>query len=141
MEVFAWNPKAGNETLDAFNDRLHAYCVENPVIAVDVSTFAEAIVVSLTMAEDAGLEVAAALIPHVILLAPTHRLQLEQVLGNRIQWLAEQDSDDNPCVPFKVTTHATDAAGNGYAVILINGGEIELDSGAPEAGGDDGQSR
>lgn len=141
MEVFAWNPKAGNETLEAFNERLLAFSTENPVVAVDVSTFTDSILLSLTLAEDAGFDTVAAIIPHVMLLAPTHRLQLEQVVGKRVQWLTEQDSEDSPCLPFKVSLHATDIVGNGYAVILINGGEIELGEDAPAEGAGDVQPR
>lgn len=130
MEVFAYNPDAKNEALDAFNQRVAEFCDANPVVNIDVSTLGRALLLSLTLAEDADLPSDTAIIPSVITLDGQQQLTLEKTVGDAIAQLRALDSDDSPSVPFKVTLHqAADAA---YAVILINGGVIEMEEPAPE---------
>lgn len=126
MEVFAWNPDTKAEPLDDFNGRLAAFCVENPVVDIAVSTLGPAICLSLTLAEDIELDSAIAIVPKVMMLNADQLKTLEKTLGDEIAAITATDSDDAPALPMKVTLH--DASGARYAVILINAGEIDFDA-------------
>lgn len=127
MEVFAYNPAAKNESVADFNERMAAFCLENPVVDITVSTAGPAICLSLTLAEDAEIDSAVAIVPTVTVLEQPQLLQLERSLGDAVAAVAATDSDDAPAQPFKVTLHEAGAVV--YAVILTNAGEIELDVG------------
>jgi hypothetical protein len=131
MEVFAWNPLAANEDLPDFNDRVAAFCVDNPVLDISVSTLGPAILLSLTLAEDAEVEASTAIVPRVMLITEPQLKTLEKTVGDELAEIAAQDSDDSPSLPFKVTLH--EAVSARYAVILINAGEIDFgEDGAEE---------
>jgi hypothetical protein len=132
MEVFAWNPAAANEVIDDFNGRLAAFCTENPVIDITVSTLGPAICLSLTLAEDAEVDSAMAIVPKVMLVSDAQMKTLEKTVGDEIAAIAALDRDDAPSLPFKVTLH--DAGAVHYAVILINAGEIDFDAEDDERG-------
>jgi hypothetical protein len=134
MEVFAWNPKAQNEGIDDFNGRLAAFCVDNPVIDITVSTLGPAICLSLTLAEDADIDSAMAIVPKVMVIGDAQMLALEKTVGDELAAITATDSDDAPALPFKVTLHdCMGVSSMHYAVILINAGEIEVDGeDAPE---------
>jgi hypothetical protein len=132
MEVFAFNPAAGNEPISDFNGRLKAYSLENSILDVQVTTVDQAIVVSLTTADDDGSVSPILLVPVVVPLTTSDFLALETKLSQVRDDLLAQDSDDNPFVPFQVKVYP--AAGVAYAVFLVAAGFIEEDPDAPGEG-------
>jgi hypothetical protein len=124
MEVFAFNPAAGNEPIADFNARLKAYCLTTNVLAVEVSVVDQAIVLSLTTDEDDGGPMSALLItPVVVPLTSSDLLSLETKLTEARDDLLAQDSEDSPFAPFEVRVHS--AGGVFYAVFLVNAGTLE----------------
>jgi hypothetical protein len=124
MEVFSYNPDAKNESLEDFNGRLGEFCADNPVVDIQISTMGRGIFFGLTLAEDAEIQSLVAIIPNVVILDAKQQLVPEKAVGEIIAAIAATDSDDNPAIPFKATLHQ--AQDVGYAVILVNGGEIDL---------------
>lgn len=135
MEVFAFNPAAGNEPIADFNNRLRAYCLETPVLAVQVSTVDQAIVLSLTTEEDDNGSLSLLLlVPVVVPLTGNDLLSLEDKLTQVRDDLLAQNSEDTPFAPFEVRIYSA-PGGVAYAVFTINAGELEeIPEGAPEGG-------
>src|SRR5574343_837227 len=128
MEIFAWNPDAGAETLDAFNQRLEDFCIANPVLQIVPSIIGGSIALSLTEAADADVNTLNCLVPVVIFVPEAQMLALEAHLGQCLQALKARDSEDEPFTPFQVTLHP--ATGGAYAVVLVSAGELDLDGDA-----------
>lgn len=134
MEVFAFNPAAGNEPIADFNGRLKAYSLENAILDVQVSTVEQAIVVSLTTADDDGSVSPILLVPVIVPLTASDLLALEDKLSQVRGDLLAQDREDNPFVPFQAKVYP--AAGVAYAVFLVAAGILEEDANAPADEGD-----
>jgi hypothetical protein len=125
MEVFCWNPAKPAEPLDAFNQRLEDYCVANPVLDIAPSVALGIITISLTDAADAEVASAACLIPRLIAVPADQIANAERFLGAEITTLKERDTEEDPYIPFRVSTH--DVGGHLLALVLIGGGELEID--------------
>jgi hypothetical protein len=134
MEVFAFNPAAGNEPIADFNGRLKAYCLETAVLAVEVSIVDQAIALSLTTDEDDGSMSPLLLVPVVVPLTTGDLLSLENKLTEVRDDLMAQNSDENPFVPFQFKLYPA-AGGVVYAVFLVAAGMLEE---IPEGAGGEG---
>ena len=127
MEVFCWNPAVPAEPLEAFNQRLEDFALANPVLDVVPTVAAGVLTISLTEAVDADLPSAACLIPCVQAIPVAQKATLETILGAWREAMLERDTDDNPYIPFRITTH--EAGDFILAVALVGGGELEIENG------------
>jgi hypothetical protein len=130
MEVFTWMPGAP-ESIDEFNRRVAEFCLmENSNVVDIISGLAgPAIVLSLAQADDLAFVPPMVLMPVVVPIGKNDIHELEAKLSEIAEAIKAEDSDDNPRLPVAVRTHVNDSTWAGYAVILVNIGDIEVDDG------------
>lgn len=82
MEIFAWNPEAGAETIEAFNARVSEVCLPDGCAVVDCEPHlvGQALVLSLTEASDLPVQMPLAILPVATVVPPAQLVNLEQTL-------------------------------------------------------------
>ncbi len=132
MEAFAFNPKLGTETLEAFNLRVSTFCADNPVVLVNPSVVGGTLVLSLTEAADVDIapdDEQDCLSASVLLIPPEALPTIETILDAEKQRLQALDTEDNVCIPTCVTVHPM---GDGaVAVFQFRAGIVETGPATP----------
>ncbi len=127
MEVFVYNAAKPREEITAFNQRLRAYCDDNPVVAIDAEMLGPSLVVSLTHAEDLQVELSNTF---ATLVVPISGLEdkLEEILTDVLDTIASEHSDDDPRIPADIdVVYRPDIPTEGFAIINIINGELVSD--------------
>jgi hypothetical protein len=129
MEAFAFNPKLGTETIEAFNVRVGTFCNDNPVVLVNPSVVGGTLVLSLTEAADVDIapdDEQDCLSASVLLIPPESLPNVETILDAEKQRLLALDTEENVCIPTCVTVHPL---GDGaVAVFQFRAGIVETGS-------------
>lgn len=125
MEAFVYNAAKPREEITAFNERLRAYCEENPVVAIAAEMIGPSLVLSLTHAED--LQVALSN-TFGVLVVPISGLEdkLEDILTDVLDTIAAEHRDDAMRIPADIdVVHRPDLPTEGFAVINVINGVLE----------------
>lgn len=119
MEIFAWNPAAGAETIDAFNDRVAEVCRSDDGAVVDVepSLAGSSLVLSLTEADDLPVAMPLAVLPVVKLLTAKSMLPLEKTLLDLREEVELKLSNDEQIVKVKVLSDRDNMPA--YAIFVV----------------------
>jgi hypothetical protein len=119
MEIFAWNPAAGAETIDSFNDRVAEVCRsdEGAVVDVEPSLAGSSLVLSLTEADDLPVAMPLAVLPVVKLLTTKGMLALEKTLLDLREEVELKLSDEEQIVKVKVISDRDNLPA--YAVFVV----------------------
>lgn len=119
MEVFAWNPAAGAETIDQFNGRLAEVCraPDGAVVDVEPSLAIGALVLSLTEADDVPVAMPLAILPVVKLLTTKGMLDLEKSLLDLREEVELQLAEEEMVIKVKVLSDRDNMPA--YAVFIV----------------------
>lgn len=124
MEIFVYNPTESRESLEAFNERVAAYCLKNPVSAIQPSVVGPSLFLSVTEAGDLG-----AIGP--CFSAEVHEVegsskQMEEQMDDLKGQIIAQDQPNDTRIPCSLMVlPRTDDPTIGYAVFLVVTGSIE----------------
>ena len=127
MSLFVAFHRHGIEPLADFNRRLAEFALDpaNPVVGVVPSVVGGVLGLSCTMPEDLlVMGPTVALLPVVVFIEAAQMPHIETLVGDQIEALEKQATEDDPRIPLQTTLH--DAGGGAaYAVILVNVGVFD----------------
>ncbi len=117
MEIFAWNPAAGAESIDAFNARVTEVCRSEDTAVVDAepSLAGDTLVLSLTEAGDLPVQLPLAILPIVRVLTPKQQLEMEKTLLEMREQIEANLDQQESIVKMSVRAGPTTA----YAVFIV----------------------
>jgi hypothetical protein len=120
MEIFAWNPAAGAESIDAFNARVAEVCRDEEAAVVDVepSMAGEALVLSLTESSDLPVAMPLAILPVVALIPANRRLELEKALIEAREAIERRLSDEEQVIKVRILSDS-DPQSVCFAVFIV----------------------
>ncbi len=132
MEIFSFNADVGNESADDFNKRLYDFCCrpDAPIVNVVSTAFHGGVVLTLSTSEELPIQLPLMIVPVIRPIGIAEAPMLESVLSEFAADLREiQDSDGNSVEPIEMRMIESRGAKHlGYAVAIINFGEIEYDA-------------
>jgi len=139
MEIFTFNADVGNESVDDFNQRLYDFCArpDAPVINIITAQFSGAVVLSLSTPEELPVQLPFMLVPAVRPISLVDMLTLETVLSDFAAKLSTEHSQDGDQIEA-IEMRMVEAKGQkfvGYAVAILNYGEISYEDAAQAGGG------
>jgi len=127
MEIFVYNQDSPREPLQAFNERLQTFCLDNPIIAVNAAAVGPSIIVSMTHADDLGAENMPTLLAQVVSLNGTRQTLEEEFTALLDAWAAHNREDD-PRIPARMDIIArNDNPLLGFGVLQMVTGEVDSD--------------
>ena len=127
MEAFVLNVAKPRETLEQFNERVAAYCAENPVVDANVSMLGPSLLVSLTHADDVDANLGHVICP-VIYEADGLDDELEDKLTKLLDTIHDMDTEDDPHVVFNAqAVHRPDFPAQGFVVFTMITGGVEIE--------------
>ena len=117
MEIFAWNPAAGAESIDAFNARVAEVCRSEDTAVVDTepSLAGDTLVLSLTEAGDLPVQLPLAILPIVRVLTPKQQLEMEKTLLEMREQIDAKLGEQESIVKMSVRAGPTTA----YAIFIV----------------------
>lgn len=137
MEIFVYNAAKPREDLGSFNHRMQQYCVDNNVIQAKASMLGPSLIISLTVMEDVELPIAQTLSVFVKSLDGVNE-KLEDEFTALLDGLAEQDTPQDPSLPFQVDILTRpDLCIQGFAIFHVLTGTLTADEDDEEDGEED----
>jgi hypothetical protein len=120
MEIFAWNPAAGAESIDAFNARVAEVCRDEEAAVVDVepSMAGEALVLSLTESSDLPVAMPLAILPVVVLIPANRRLEMEKALIEAKEAIEQRLSEEEQVIKVRILSDS-DPQSACFAVFIV----------------------
>lgn len=125
MEAFVYNAAKPRESLESFNDRIKAYCLDNPVVGIEATCMGPTMMVSLTHADDVEVPVGNTVLAHFHY-ANGLDDQLEEHIGEVVDTLVEEDTPDDARVPWQAQLITRrDLPNEGWLMVLCVTGSVD----------------